>query len=77
MCFSAESRILKSGRKFFRGGRPGADFLWRGRERADFEGLYYQSRSDCTRPEAVIGWAREGAAPSRLGGPWVLSPEIF
>ena len=31
-------------------------------EGADFEGLYYQSRSDCTRPEAVMGVGAGGVA---------------
>ena len=54
------------------------DFLGKGAgEGADFEGLYYQSRSDCTRPEAVMGWVREGVAPSRLGHPGVLPTGDF
>ena len=32
-------------------------------EGADFEGLYYQYRSDCTRPEAVMGVGAGGVAP--------------
>ena len=48
-----------------------------GERGADFEGLYYQSRRDCTRPKAVMGWVRKGVAPSRLQGPGVLPPEIF
>ena len=63
MCFSGGSRILKR-EDIFRGwGRQGADFLVeRAGEWADFEGLYYQLRSDCTRPEALKG-VREGIAP--------------
>ena len=37
----------------------------------------YQSRSDCTRPETVMGWIREGVAPSRLEVPGVLPPGDF
>ena len=37
----------------------------------------YQSRSDCTRPEAVMGVDTGGGRPSRLGFPGVLPPEIF
>ena len=37
----------------------------------------YQSRSDCTRPEAVMGVDAGGVTPSRLGSPGVLSLEIL
>ena len=61
MSGSGGSRIFKRvaerflGGRIFRGGVGG-----RG---ADFEGLYYQSRSDCTRPEAVKGLVQKGVAP--------------
>ena len=56
----------------------GADFFRGGaREGKDFQGLYYQSRSDCTRSEAVMGVGAGGGRPSHLGGPGVLTPEIF
>ena len=75
---SGGSRILKGGRKICVGGRKGgADFFRGGDGRgADFEGLYYQSRSDCTRPKAVMGVGAGGVAPL-LGGPGVLPPETF
>ena len=67
---SGGSRILKRGGAeiFLGGGGRGRIFVKGGA--ADFERLYYQSRSDCTRPEAVMG---VGAG----GGPGILPPEIF
>ena len=63
----------KAGRNFVRG----ADLLRGAGEGADSEGSYYQSRSDCTRPQAVMGRVREGVAPSRLGHPGMLAPKNF
>jgi len=69
------------GPEFSQGGQapgpPLASALERAGDGADFDGLYYQSRSDCTRPKVVMGWMREGVAPSRLGCPGVSPPEIF
>ena len=71
--------MKRGAENLFRGERQGgADFLGEGAgEGADFEGSYYQSRSDCTRPKAVMGVGAGGGRPSRLGGPGVLPPEIF
>ena len=47
------------GADFFRGGAGAGAY---------FEGLYYQSRSDCSRPEAVMGVGAGGRRPLPLRG---------
>ena len=46
-------------------------------EGTDFEGLYYQSRRDCTRPEAVMEVGAGGGRPLPLRGSGGITPGDF
>ena len=65
------------GGTFLGGAADGQIFYWRGGRGADFKGLYYQSRSDCTRPEAVMGVGTGGGRPLPLRRSGGITPEIF
>jgi hypothetical protein len=62
------------GQTYFRVRQEADIFRGEAGEGADFEGSYYQSRSDCTGPQTVMGRVREGS-PIPLGGPRVI-PQI-
>ena len=65
LCVSGGSRILKRG-NFLRG----ADFFMGGAGEGRILRSYYQSRSDCTRPQAVMRVDAGGGSPLPLiGGP--------
>ena len=54
----------------------GADFFMGGAGEGRILRSYYQSRSDCTRPQAVMRVDAGGGSPLPLiGGPGVLPPE--
>ena len=78
---SGGSKILKrgGGGNFFRGAAEGgrSSLVERAGEGADFEGLYYQLRSDCTRPEAVMGVGAGGSRPLPLRESEGYYPQMF
>ena len=57
-----------------------ADFFrgrWAGEGRILWGRTISESRSNCTRPEAVMGVVSGGDLPSRVGGPGGITPWRF